>query len=517
MSPGRRTRSVRTRVLTWVLVLAALGMAVAGATSYALQDERLHREVDAGLAQEVREFRALATDGVDPATGSAFTSVEQLLAVVLQRNVPDSTETHLTLFGGEVAGTRVGEQSIALHDEPHVLDVIRQVPRDAGAVITEAETARGTVRMIVVQVGVQGRPTSGTYVVAAMLDQRRAELADLTRIYVVMALVALVVVGIGGWIVAGHLLRPLRLLREAAAGLDESQLDQRIPVRGDDDVSELTQSFNAMLDRLQGAFGSQRQLIDDAGHELRTPLTIVSGHLQLLDPDDSAAVAETRDLLLDETDRMSRLVEDLIVLATSQRSDFVQLEPLEVADLTDEMFGKARALGDRQWVLGAIGEGHLVGDRQRIVQAVLALAQNAVKYSAPGSRVTVSSEVARGEARFRVTDQGLGIDPDDLDRIFRRFGPGRLGPRGRGVGPGAGHRRCHRPGARGLGRGRDRTRRRVDLHRGAARPAGRRGSPAVARRPGRDGRGPVGRLARRAHGAAVRTVDDGDVVRTVTW
>ena len=82
-----------------------------------------------------------------------------------------------------------------------------------------------------------------------------------------------------------------------------------------------------MLDRLENAFGSQRELLDDVGHELRTPLTIVRGHLELLDPDDPDDVVATQALALDELDRMHRLVDDLVTLATADRPDFVRPAP----------------------------------------------------------------------------------------------------------------------------------------------------------------------------------------------
>src|SRR5665809_130858 len=90
----------------------------------------------------------------------------------------------------------------------------------------------------------------------------------------------------------------------------------------DGDVSRLARTFNSMLDRVAGAFDSQRRFLDDAGHELATPITIVQGHLELLDAHDPQEVEETRVLLLDELDRMNRLTRDLVTLAKAERPDF---------------------------------------------------------------------------------------------------------------------------------------------------------------------------------------------------
>lgn len=98
--------------------------------------------------------------------------------------------------------------------------------------------------------------------------------------YAVVAFGALMIIAAAGWRVVGGLLRPVRLLRDTARRITETDLSERIAVTGRDDLSDLARTVNAMLDRLQLAFGSQRRLLDDLGHELRTPLTIVRGHLE---------------------------------------------------------------------------------------------------------------------------------------------------------------------------------------------------------------------------------------------
>jgi signal transduction histidine kinase len=239
-----------------------------------------------------------------------------------------------------------------------------------------------------------------------------------------------------GWVVAGRLLAPLRLLGATAQRITDSDLTDRIPTSGDDDVSELTRTVNAMLDRLETAFDSQRQLLDDAGHELRTPLTILRGHLELLDPTDVADTAATRALALDEVDRMHRLVEDLVTLAKAERPDFVRLAPVDVGRLTDDVLDKARTLGERRWSIDQRAEANVLLDAQRITQALLQLAANAVKFSDEGTTVALGSAVREGRVRLWVRDEGQGISPEDAGRIFERFarGHGGRGVEGSGLG-----------------------------------------------------------------------------------
>jgi signal transduction histidine kinase len=413
--------SVRAKVLVWVLFTTAVGMAVAGAVSYAVQDERLVAAVDADLARRVSELVVLVDEGVDPATGQPFASVESLLAVALQRLVPGTYETALTLVDGRPVAYPAGDRPVRLEDEPAVLDAVAAVPAGAAPRWLDVQTSAGQVRLAVVPVSMEGSTTTGTYVVAYAVGQQRDQLVGLMRVYVLVAVGALVAAGLVGWLVAGRLLAPLHSLREAAARLEADDLTERIDVHGDDDVAALTRSYNAMLDRLQTSFEVQRQFLDDAGHELRTPLTVLSGHLQVLDVDDPAAVAETRALLLDETDRMGRLVDDLIVLAQARRPDFLRLGPVDLTGLTDDVLDKARALGERRWLLDQIAEVRVMADGQRLTQALLQLCANAVKFSPPGSQIGVGSAADDHEVRLWVRDEGVGIDPDDLPDVFERF------------------------------------------------------------------------------------------------
>jgi signal transduction histidine kinase len=236
--------------------------------------------------------------------------------------------------------------------------------------------------------------------------------------------------------VSGRLLSPLRTLRETADDITETDLSQRLPVTGNDDITALTHTFNRMLDRLEAAFTGQRRFLDDAGHELKTPLTVLRGHLELLDPDSPEEIAETRELLLDETDRMARLVGDLILLAKSDRPDFLRLREVDLETLTRDLVTKARGLGDRDWTLDAAAEHKLVADEQRLTQAVLQLADNAVKHTGDGDTIAIGSSYAGGVSRLWVRDTGPGVPPEDRERIFERFGRGAVpqGDEGFGLG-----------------------------------------------------------------------------------
>jgi signal transduction histidine kinase len=130
---------------------------------------------------------------------------------------------------------------------------------------------------------------------------------------------------------------------------------------------------------------------------------------------------ETITIVMDELDRMNRLVDDLILLAKSERPDFLQLETVNVEALTQELFSKACALADRHWVLDNVGRGQAVLDRQRITQAIMNLAQNATQYTQPNQTIAIGSAIRSKMVHFWVRDTGEGISLDDQQRIFDRF------------------------------------------------------------------------------------------------
>jgi signal transduction histidine kinase len=224
-------------------------------------------------------------------------------------------------------------------------------------------------------------------------------------------------------------------LTRTAKSISETDLSGRIPVDGRDEVSQLAQTFNDMLDRLERAFGSQRRFADDASHELKTPLTIVRGHLELLD-DDPAERRETLALVTDELDRMGRIVEDLLLLARREEPDFLTLSTVDVGVLTDTLLAKAKALAPRDWVLDVRGQGVIVADHQRLTQAVMQLADNAARYSNGGNPIALGSIVSGGQARFWIRDQGPGIPTLEHEAVFERFRRGSGTGRSDGAGLG---------------------------------------------------------------------------------
>jgi two-component system, OmpR family, sensor kinase len=426
-------RSVRVRILaSYVILLAAASLVsvfVARQVLLVRLDDRIHDD----LAQEVREFRTLAVEGTDPATGRPFgDDVNRIFKVYLSRNVPGEGEELITIpRRGEVRYQR-SERAEFLIEEPFVSRWQRLEDEERG----ELDTPAGPAEYVAVPVRVEGR-TLGAFVVAIFTAAEREEVDEVVRTVAGVSAGVLILATVIAFLAAGRVLAPLRGLRDAARSITATDLSQRIDAQGDDEIAELGRTFNEMLDRLDHAFTSQREFIRDAGHELRTPITVIRGHLELLaaGEEDPSARAETIAIVTDELDRMSRFVDDLLLLARSERPDFLELQTVNLEELSNELVTKASSLAPRDWTLEAVGRGIIVADRQRLTQAVMNLADNAIHHTEEGDEIVLGSAVNGHEARLWVRDSGPGIDPRERDAIFERLSRGR---RARGTYEGTG-------------------------------------------------------------------------------
>jgi two-component system, OmpR family, sensor kinase len=407
--------SARARILASYLVLLLFSTVVGTLALREVLLARAGERVDDALVQESDEFGRLARIGRDPRTGEPFgTNVRAIFDVFLSRNVPAEREAFYTYLDGEPYRSRFAPGFRRGRIEAiDALGASRRTRRG------EVELQDGR-RIRYIAVPVEGGRVGAVFAVAIELSGEVDEVNDALRIAAGVSIGVLILASMLAWVVAGRVLAPLRLLRDTARSITESDLTQRIPVTGDDELADLARTFNEMVDRLEEAFASQKSFISDAGHELRTPITIVRGHLDVMG-DDPRDRRETLELVGDELDRMGRLVNDLLLLAKASRPDFLQPETIDLEDLTRELFAKASALARRDWRLGAIGSGRFVADRQRLTQAVMNLSQNAVGHTHEGDAVELGSDLRNGSVRLWVKDTGPGVPEAEQARIFERF------------------------------------------------------------------------------------------------
>ena len=420
---------LRARILGgYVLVLAVATVASLFVLRTVLLN-RLDQRINSELEQEVAELQTLATEGIDPRTSEPFDGdVRRIFRVFLGRNIPSANETILTLVDGEPFLTSFQPEPLPyrIQDDPQLIARWAAVEDDSD--YGSAMTPGGELRYLAVPLKNRAGEALGVFVVADFRDLEKREVDSAVGSAAQISVITLIIGLVLFYALSGRILNRVEAVRWTAQRITDSDMTRRLPVEGNDEISQLAATINDLLDRLGDAFTTQRSFIDDAGHELRTPITIIRGHLELMgaDPEERE---ETVALVTDELDRMTRMVEDLLMLTRAQRPDFLNLTAVDVRELTEELNTKVHGLGHREWGVDGSGVGLVEADRQRLTQAMMQLAQNAVQHTNDGDRIWIGSKVANGEARFWVRDTGPGISKKEQERIFNRFARAKTQPR----------------------------------------------------------------------------------------
>ena len=253
----------------------------------------------------------------------------------------------------------------------------------------------------------------------------------LTRLLLVLLVtmpLALAVSLAGGWFLAGRALRPVDDITLAAQRIAGGDLTQRLKVPpSPDEIGRLADTFNNMIARLETSFRQIRQFSSDASHELRTPLTVMKGETELAlrrprDAKDYTVVLESN---LEEIDRMTRIVDELLFLSRADMGE-VKMErlPVKLESLLEDVHRQASLLGQErnvQVLLGMVTPATVLGDELRLRELFLNLLDNAVKYSQSGGSVDITLRTETGQAKVLIADCGIGISREDQGKIFDRF------------------------------------------------------------------------------------------------
>jgi two-component system OmpR family sensor kinase len=428
-------RSMRVRILAAVVVLLAASAAVSIVVLRSVLRDRLDEEITVDLSQEVEEFELLAT-GTDPTTGRPFGGdIRAVFDVYFEREVPDEGETLLAFIGDELYRSARAPDAVPAGGLANAIAVWLALDARTEATI---ETPEGHARFVALPIeATSEEPNGGLFVVANFPGFEQGEIDEAVRVQAITQFVMIVAAAAIGLALAGRVLRPLRELAETARTITATDLTRRIDVQGDDEASNIARAFNAMLERLESAFATQRAFLDDVSHELRVPLTVVRGNIEVLDlVDDEAERAEMVAVATAEIERMSGIVEDLLLIARSERPGFLALDDVDVADVTADVFKRVSALGERDWQLDASSTGTARLDRQRITQALMQLAANACQHTNPGDVIVIGSRRNDRWATFWVHDSGPGIPADEAEQVFRRHVRGQARRAGSGLGLG---------------------------------------------------------------------------------
>ena len=244
---------------------------------------------------------------------------------------------------------------------------------------------------------------------------------------IVLPFVVLLAVA-GAYLLAGNVLEPVDRIRdEVEAITDGRSLHRRVAIEGDDEMSRLATTLNAMIGRLETSFSGLRRFTADASHELKTPLTVLRADVEraMNAPPNSTEQLVALEEALQETARMTALVDSLLTLARADEGRFdLFREPVDLRALAQEVYETALILGEPAELVVTMQDAEplvVQGDRMRIRQLFMNLAENAIKYTPRGGSVVLSLRRESEHAQFSVKDSGIGISAADLPHIFERF------------------------------------------------------------------------------------------------
>jgi signal transduction histidine kinase len=382
------------------VVLAATGLFL-----YLRLGSELDSTIDQGLRSRSDDLAALVQrDG-----GAAIASRGESLAQVLDASgrVLDGSagvRTRPLLRGARL---RAALRHPVMFEPGHVPGV-------------DADTARFLARPVTVR----GRRL--VVVVGAPLEGRGDALGNLQGLLAVGLPAALLLAALAGYAATAAALRPVDRMRRRAADIQASDTGRRLPVPpADDEIGRLGETLNTMLGRLEAAFERERRLVADASHELRTPLAVLKSELELaLRGGRSASELEAAlRSAAEETDRLSQLTEDLLVIAASDQGRLpVQLSEVGAAEVMEGVRARfERRAGERsaRIEVSAPDDLTLLADPLRLEQALGNLVDNALRYGA--SHVELAAEAAATHTRLHVRDDGPGFPDDFAAHAFERF------------------------------------------------------------------------------------------------
>jgi len=410
---------LRVRLTLWYGTALALVLVVFGSAVYAVLARGLRDQIDRSLEEAAAvAVRAVEQHGLGP-----FLPFEDLATEFPELAVLDKTFQIFSPAGKiTIRSPNLGHQDIPLSATALASALIGHATfesarfKDGSAFRLFSVPIRENGALVnIVQVGTSLQP------VEEMLHR-------LVLVLLVSAPIALAAALGGGWFLADRALRPVEAIIQAAQRIAAGDLTQRIAVPSTlDEIGRLAATFNDMIARLEASFRQVRQFSADASHELRTPLTVIKGEAELAlrrprPAEDYKLVLEST---LEEIDRMTQIVDELLFLSRTDLGEVaIESIPVRLDTLVEDIRRQTAVLGQEHGVqvtVGSVDTAPVLGDELRLRELLLNLVDNAVKYSRPGGKVEIALVREGTAARLSVTDQGIGIAPEERGRIFNRF------------------------------------------------------------------------------------------------
>ena len=440
---ARIARSIRFRLALWFVAILALILAGFSTFIYTRQVNEFGRESSARLEAKSRQIEAYYRFALRQAIEREHGDI--LPPGMITSEVPLLTEEETLLIIDSRGGIIQQLGPLSNTDIAPLQQAAERATGLAGmqpgmgsvgftyALNNRAATATPDYQFVASQLPLRDT-VYALVIVGSPLDSSRLYQLALTLIFGSLGLLLLALGG-GYWL-AGRAMHPVQLITHAARSISDTDLSRRLKLGGHDELSELADTFDQMLDRLQAGFERQRQFTADASHELRTPLTIIEleASRALSHPRSVAEYESALTTIKSENELMSRMVNDLLTLARMDAGQTIlRTAPMDLSDVAIDVVERLSPLAKQkrvELIAGDLPEVMIHGDRQFLNQMLTNLVENAIKYSAPSAhgraRVLVETGVETGnagaeDAWVRVEDNGPGIPAALIPKLFDRF------------------------------------------------------------------------------------------------
>ena len=409
--------SLRVQLALAIALVTLLAVGATFLVLYSGTSSRLRAQIDAQLHTQEEEWRLFTAHRNLRTSAQLERAARQFIKA--QRYHAEALIIAVQVVGGHTVSNNGELVAREARDEGH-REKTGLLNSPSGLATASVEEA-GPMRVLALPIQ-SGRRQVGTLRVANPLTPLQQAQASLRRTFIVVAIVAVAVAIAAGIALAGLIAAPLRRVARVAAAVEAGDLSLRSgPVGARGEVGVLSEAFDRMLDRLEGAFKRQRDFVSDASHELRTPLSVLRAQVELLDREHEEARRHEATLtLLRRLDELDRLVGDMLTLASAEAGQLIEPRTIDLGEFFEDLRRDLPLFGDRDFQLAST-PGTLKGDPDRLTQVMRNLVRNAVAHTDQGDLVVVTAHPRDGRLEISVSDSGPGIPPDQLEHVFERF------------------------------------------------------------------------------------------------
>lgn len=427
---NKMLNSIRIRLALWFTGILALVLIAFAIAAYLFLGYSASRQTDRTLRELSHSFTDMIESERDEKNGRR-SEAEATSKAVLE-SIEDLRFRNYQVFVFDSNNAPIAVESGTNSRTVLTVDQLSGITSDLAGRITESayydlQANGGHFRILATRYPIKGQTFS--VVVTHSLDEELELQGRFLSTLAISVPIALLLACFGGYFLARKALSPVVAMSDSASQISSANLNERLPIRNEkDELGSLATVFNSMLDRLERSFEQQRRFMADASHELRTPLAIVRGESEvaLLKNDRTIGdYKESLEIVHDESKRLTKIVEDLFTLARADAGQFqTNFAPVYLDEIAGDAVRSVRVLADKKDIdvtFSADSEMPFKGDETLIHRLFLNLLDNAIKYSENGGRVSVNGTAQNGSYSIEVSDKGIGIPPEDSERIFDRF------------------------------------------------------------------------------------------------